>query len=235
MKPKRSSQKTKGWEVTPARLVLPAAPLPPTDAINDGAAAGSVQGKTLSLAGASTVAGSLDDARERAVFLLTECHRLVSEKNSAAFLKLLDQRPHLLVDPRVRAMLMELEGNNGLTRRRGRPAGRYALHPLVIVGWVQQLLATGAVKNREQAFAHLEEGGWIAYESAKDLFYQALKEERFRPVLFALPEATRGATQEEVAALHGAQTVLPGTPITRTATNADGESIQVTISAAPMK
>jgi hypothetical protein len=178
------SKPVEGWEVTPARMVIPVAPLPSKDEIANGNAPAKNDAETTALVqGLATLPASVDDAKRRADYLRGECRRYLAEGDVPGFVKLLDQNPHFIEDPWVRERLVELAKQKRLTRRRGRPAGRYETHPLVVVGCVEQLIASDAAKNREQAFGFLEQCGAISYEAAKDLFYRALRDERFRAVL----------------------------------------------------
>jgi hypothetical protein len=87
---------------------------------------------------------------------------------------------------------------------------------MVVVGLVQHLVKTERVRNREQAFWKLEDLGLMNYAAAKDSFYRAWREARFRPIYLEFPELEREMTAEEVAYLKRADIVDSGRTIRRT-------------------
>jgi hypothetical protein len=99
----------------------------------------------------------------------------------------------------------------------------------MVVALVEQLRSSGEAKNPEQAFGTLEELGVISYAWGKDLYYQALREDRFRSILLTVPELARLVTAEEVAdRLQRAETPEPDRPITRTVENPHLGSVDIT-------
>ncbi len=91
------------------------------------------------------------------------------------------------------------------------------MHPLLVVGLVQHLIATGRAANREQAFGKLEELRVLPYDSVKDGFYRGLREKRFRPILLVFHELAQEISAEESAAqLSRGEVLQPGAEITRT-------------------
>ena len=147
-------------------------------------------------------------------------------------LDLLDENPSLTADHWVRETLYKLAKQGRLHRRRGRPRGDYKkIHPLVAAGLIEQFVANGDAANPEQAFGKLEELDVLSYGTAKDYYYQVLREERYKPILLTCPELARPATEEEVAALHYAETLRPGRKITQTADDDQLGTVEMTFEA----
>jgi hypothetical protein len=132
-----------------------------------------------------------------------------------AISELLDLNPEFVAVPWVREALERLlEGGLSL-RRKGRPHGRFAVNPLIVVGLVQHLISTGRAPNREQAFARLEELGVLTYESAKDSFYRALRERRFHPILIEFPEFAQEISAEAAVKLPAGERLQTGGEVSR--------------------
>lgn len=231
----KKKDKPMRYEVAPARMVFPAVPIPAKEVLSGAPKdADSINLDPLLIQGVSTLPGSVEGAERKAEALLSECRRLVAIRDFAGLLDLLDVNPLLTADRGVRETLYKLAKQRRLHRRRGRPQGDYKkVHPLVAAGLVEQLVANGDAPNPERAFWELEKLGVLPYGTAKDYYYQVLREERYKPVLHTYPELARSATDEEVAALHHAEALKPGETINRTATSAEGESIEVTFRAEP--
>lgn len=208
----KKKDKPMHYEVTPARMIFPVVPIPANEVLSGAPkAASSINLDPLLIRGVSTLPGSVEGAERKAEALLSECRRLVKARNTAAFLDLLDENPPLTTDRWVRETLYKLAKQRRLHRRRGRPRGDYKkVHPLVAAGLVEQLVANGDAANPEQAFGKLEELDVLPYGTAKDYYYQVLREERYKPILLTCPELARPATEEEVAALHHAEALRPG-------------------------
>lgn len=101
-------------------------------------------------------------------------------------------------------------------RRPGRPRGRFEKHPLVVVGLVEHLIRTHEARTFEDAFLHLGELGLLSFESARECFYRAMRDERFAPMLVEFPEAKRLLSAEEGAQLlHRIEWFEPGRQIKR--------------------
>lgn len=221
------------YEAVPARMVFPAVPIP-TNEVLSGASkdADSINLDPLLIQGVSTLPGSVEGAERKTEALLSECRRLVASRDFPGFLDLLDVNPLLTVDRGVRETLYKLAKQGRLHRRRGRPRGDYKkVHPLVAAGLIEQLVANGDAPNPEQAFCKLEKLGVLPYGTAKDYYYQVLREERYKPVLHTYPELARPATEGEVAELHHAETLQPGGRITRTVEDAQLGTVEMTFEA----
>lgn len=169
----------------------------------------------MALGGIVTGTVQAERAQREAEVLLRRCRARLRRGDRAALFELLDTNPAFIWVRWVREALGRLAAGGLLSRRRGRPKGRYTLHPLAVVGVVHYFIETGRARNPEQAFARLEEFGVLPYDSAKRYYYQARRDSRFRPILLEFPEYA-----QEVAAVDAErppQHVLgPGVEITAT-------------------
>ena len=62
----------------------------------------------------------------------------------------MDFHPEFMCVSWVREELLKLIEGGLPLRRRERPRGRYTMHPLVVAGLVEHMIATGQVPDREQ-------------------------------------------------------------------------------------
>ncbi len=183
--------------------------------------------------GVSTLPGSVGEAERQADELLKDCRRRVRNGDTTAILDRLEVNPAFILDPWVLEKLIKFMRSGRLRRRRGRPRGRFRVHPLVIAGLVQACEARGLAKGRENAFAKIAEWlGVLSYERVKELFYQAWGEERFRAILLKYPRFAQSVAGEEVAnRLRDAEPLGPGGKITRTVENPKLGTVEVTFEA----
>jgi hypothetical protein len=151
-------------------------------------------------------------ARREAEGLLRHCRHRFRTGDRPAVLDLLDLNPEFMCVSWVREALLRLVEGGLSLRRRGRPRGRYTMHPLVVVGLVEHMIATGQVPNREKAFLRLHELRVVSYEAAQECYYRGRREKRFEPVLMEFPELQRIIPEEEASRLFPmVERVQPGT------------------------
>ena len=67
----------------------------------------------------------------------------------------------------------------------------------MVAAVVEELLKRGLVNSKAAAFPWLAERGWLSATAARDSYYRAWREERFKPVLIQDPSRTRQITKEE--------------------------------------
>jgi len=227
------TDKPKTYEAVPFSMVLSGIPIP-AEGVLPSHGKGPVNLKNLEIQGITTPVSSIKSAERCSDEQLRRCRHQVGRGNPNAILSLLKENPAFILDSWVREKFARLVQAGRLRPGRGRPAEQFTAHPLIVVGLVEAYLAHGFAKNVHGAFVQVAAWtGFLSYERVKALYYQAYREKRFRAILIQYPELARSATEEEVAALHQAQTLRPGRKITRTATNAEGESIEVTFRAEP--
>jgi len=210
----KSPKQSGSYFATPARMILPAIPIPDAGMLS--ATAGAESRRELFIRGAKTLTGSPASAKERADELLGECRRRLRNGDVGAVLQLLDAHPDLIADTWVRETITRLATAGRLRRPKGRPQGRYKVHPLEVVGMIEELQRSGHAPNLERAFCKLDELGVLPYETAKALFYQVLREKRFRLLMITFPDLERKVTVEDMAEISKAEMLQPGTRSVRT-------------------
>ncbi len=210
----RSAKKSRRYEIIPFRMVLSGIPIPADGALPDGPSEESDACQwpaELPITGVFTRPTCPERARQQAEELLGHCQERLRRGDRSAIPELLDLNPEFISVRWVREELVRLLEGGLPLRKRGRPWGRYKVHPLVMVGLVEHLIVTRRAKNPEQAFGRLEELGMLSYDSAKECFYRGLREKRFEPVLMEFPELRQVISEEEAARLFGtAEIVQPG-------------------------
>jgi hypothetical protein len=169
----------------------------------------------LSLTGASGPPTCLREAQQEGEELLRRCRERVRRGERAAIWELLEINPAFIANAWVREQTTRFLEGGLSTGRRGRRPGTFKVHPLVIVGLVQQLIESGRARNPERAFVELDEFGLVSYDSAKDAYYRALRDSRYRPVLVELPGFAEVISEEQhEAALRRGRRLQSGDEIT---------------------
>lgn len=200
-------------EVIPIRGVIPAVPVldpapHPADELG--------RAHTIHITGAATVFFQAEAARREAEAMLADCRGEVERGNHAALTELLDANPAFIAVAWVRDTCQRFIKEGHPLRRRGRIRGKHTFHPLMLVGLVRHLIATGDAKSPEQAFGLLEELRVLAYGTAKDLYYRGVQEDRFKPILLEFPEyAQRVPAAELQGFLSRVEMLEPGKPVQR--------------------
>lgn len=203
-----SSGKSPGYELVPCTMVLPAMPLPSKQALDARRRTGRLGlpspgacSTHSEIRGAVTLSTSYDDAQARMQVLLGACQRRVRGGDPSALADLLEEHPDFIRIPWVRETLARLQESGRVRRRRGRPSGRFTFHPLVVAGLVRELVSSGRAANPERAFQWLEIEGVMSSYRAKDLYYQARRDERFRAILLTFEEHAITVSETEARRL----------------------------------
>ena len=202
------ADKPQAYEKVPFRMCLPAAPMPAPEVLEAGRLP-----TEMSIVGLEGRPAQMEAARHQANELLRRCRHEHRAGDRSAVLDLVRDHPEFVVmDPWARETLLE---SRLLRKKSGRPRSSFSRHPLIVVGLVSHLVDTGAVPNKERAFARLEELGFGPYESLKSAYYQALREPRFRAVLVEYPElAERLSADEGERLVAGVRVLGPGEEVT---------------------
>lgn len=213
------SRKSETYEAIPAMMVLQAAPIP-ARGILEGARkqGGRIDRKNYLIEGAKTLPASVDSASAHAKELLKECQRCFKRASDpSAIWRLLNDHPWLIADSWVWRKFLQFAQCGRLRRPRGRPRGTFTVHPLLIYGLVQACVAAGVAKNPDKAFAWVSDKlGCLRPDQAKQLYYQAQQDSRFRAILLEFSDQARTATTDEIAHLETVEQLCPGAYITRT-------------------
>jgi len=201
------------YEVTPIRMVLPAVPTleakpHPLSEVRDE--------QVIHITGATTLSTTLSDAQREAQAMLAETRARVEGGHPEAILELLDANAAFIAVRWVRETLWKLSNEGRLRRRRGRVTGKHRYSPLVVVALVNHLILMGDAANPEQAFGMLEQTKILKYGTAKDLYYRAVREDRFKPILLKFEELASCISEDALRALLDRAEVLEaGKTITR--------------------
>ncbi len=216
-------------EAIRARMVFPVQRILAEEGLERRRATRRVYLNGLRIQGLSTHPQSVEAAEAEGSKLLEDCQRYIRKEDVPAFLGLLGMYPGLIVHRWVRETLHTLAREGALHRDPGHPTGCYQIYPLVVVVLVEQLLSKKEEPNRERAFIKLEALGVMSYASAKDSFYRALREKRFRAILLTSPELARVSAEELADRVRKAETLQPGGPITRTVEDPRLGSMSITL------
>ena len=147
--------------------------------------------RKISIRGVTTLPTSLEDAHSRTQDQLKAVRRRLTQGDHQALVDLLDDHPEFSSDPWVRDELLKWRRTGRSYRKPGRKKGSFIFHPLVIAGVVEELKERGWVKNNERAFRWLEKYWAIGYQTARDHYYRAWREARFKAVLIDDPVGAR--------------------------------------------
>jgi hypothetical protein len=224
---RKTSKKSEFYEITPARMIIPAEPHVANERLDAAEVRSSGE---LRIDGASTVPCETQAAEREAQEMLAQCREQLRRGNRYALIELLDANPWFIADAWVAEQLLRLKRGGLPLRRRGRVRGRYQFHPLVVAGLVRYLMERGEAATIEQAFGRLAEIGLLSYATAKDLFYRARRDDRFRPIMLTWPElAERVPAAVAETFLRRAEVLAPGKPVTRSWEDPERGRVDVTM------
>ena len=226
-------QLKKMYEKIPTRMVFPSVPIPSADTlINELAASSNDHLQELSVVGAKSFDGNVEDAFARTHRLLRECRDKVAGGDPWALLDLLDVCPDLIADIWVLETLLMLFRKGELKRRRGRPFSGYNIHPLVVVGLVDTLVSTGEAASLEKAFYTLAAYKFLSYNEAKRRYHAARRDDRFKPIIMQLEGQVKLISAKDMdRELAGAEVLMPGQKISHTVEDPDLGPVTITITA----
>jgi len=195
----KKQNKTKGYEVVPVRLSIPLMPEPilPTGSRSNL--------KNATFQQASSFQTSIQSAEAFTREKIKQCRNAIKARNFDGFNRIISSLPALQDSLAVQEMLHRYEKR--IHGSRGRPAGRYTYNPTVIAGLVNQAIATGKAKNREQAFLVAGQLLGLSYDVVKRYFYNAMSVAEFQPTFIETGEA-RIATAEDMQKLALARSIF---------------------------
>ena len=224
----------KMYEKIRTRMVFPSAPIPSADdLITEFAAASSDdQLQELSVVGAKSFDGNVEDALARTDKLLRQFRDKVAGGDPWALLDLLDVYPELIADAWVIETLLNQIRDGRLERRRGRPFSRHKIHPLVVVALVDGLVSTGEAASLEKAFYTLAAYKFLSYHEAKRRYHAARRNDRFKPIIIRLESQVKLISAKEMdRELAGAEVLRPSGKISRTFEDPDLGPVTITFTA----
>jgi len=209
--------KTMRREIVPAQLIVPAIPILGDDWVASrlsGEAGRGGAARSIDIRGLRTSPASVDGAERLSRAVLRDLERAVHCGDRTSIWKALRDRPELILVGGIRDTLSRWIANGSLRAPRGRPRGVTSWSPPVVAALVNHLLSTNAAGCREHAFSGLAALG-LSYESAKRLYAQAFREQRFRPLLLLDEDKARPVDDFDLRWMAGAERLAPGAPIVR--------------------
>jgi hypothetical protein len=222
-------------EIVPAELIVPAIPV-----LDDDWVARRLRGvpgrydaaQSIDMRGIRTSPASVDGAERLSRVVLRDLERAVQCGDRTSIWKALRERPELILVGNIRDTLSRWISNGSLRAPRGRPRGATTWSPPVVAGLVDHLISSRAARSREHAFSRLAVVG-LSYDSAKRLYVQAFREQRFRPLLLLDEDNARPIEDGDLRWMAGAESLLPGNPIVRsTYDRALGSAVNINFTAA---
>jgi hypothetical protein len=210
--------KTKGFEIVPAELNLPA--LPVLDGawverrLRGGAPSSGPEVRSIDIRGITTRQTSVAEADRLSQPVLRDLHRAMHVGDLSSIGKMLGDRPQLIRDPQACDQLCRWIKNGSLRRHRGRPLDATRWPAPVVAALVDHLISTGAALNRSQAFCRLEPLG-LNPDSVKHLYRQAYTEARFRPLLLLDESKARPVEEGDLRWMAGIQALSAGHTVVR--------------------
>ena len=166
--------------------------------------------KRLRVQGIKTLMASVSLADRVTKRLLRAYRKTDWRGDIRAIQELLDINPEFVRFPWVHKMRERLRRLERVQRKRGRPKGIYTIDPLIVLGFVFALRASGKLKNDHQALRLLGWRGILSYDRARRLYRAALKDLRLQPLLFPRPEKPAISAEESDALLKSAIVPAPG-------------------------
>jgi len=180
--------------------------------------------------GVTTLQTTIENAQRRADDWTRHVWNRLRRGDHQALVDLLYDRPEFDADPWMLKEFHKWRATGRSYQKRGRKVGSFVRHPLMIAAVVEELLTRGLVNSKAAAFPWLEKRGWLSATAARDSYYRALREERFKPVLIRDPSRARVITAEEFnQAVSSAEILKPGHTITHTLAESPKGPVTMTV------
>lgn len=212
--------KTAAYDITPCRLVACGVPT-----LNP--ALQKVSPKEIEISGFTTVETSVEEAQRRSDGMLKAVFQQLKKGNHQALVNLLDEHPQFIAVPRIRYELVKWVATGRSYRQPGRPRKGALRHPLVVAGIVDELMTGDLQMNKGDAFACVADWLCISASTARDHYYDARIQERFKPFLMRTgPRITTPLAGNLGQVLETAELLECGKEVRRTLANtADGNIV----------
>jgi len=217
--------KTAAYDITPCRLVAYGVPtLSPT--------VHQVGPKEIEISGFTTMETSVEEAQRRSDGMLKVVFQQLKEGNHQELVNLLDEHPQFIAVPRIRYELGKWVTSGRSYRQPGRPRKGALRHPLIVGGIVGELMSGDLRMNKGDAFARVADWLCISASTARDYYYDARCQERFKPILMRTgPRITTPIEANLGQAIETAELLECGKKVRRTLAHTADGSIVATFSA----
>ena len=217
--------KTDIYEVTPCQLIAGGMPiLNPTP--------NRIDAKEIEILGFVTLVTTVEEAQRRSEGLLKVVYQQLKKGDHQPLVNLLDEHPQFIGIPRIRIALTKWIGTKRSYRKPGRPRKGSLRHPLVIAGIVDSLMSGSSSMSKGDAFERVADWLCISACTARDNYYNARNQERFKPLLIQYgPEITTPIEGNFGRVIETAELLECGKEVRRTLANSAGGDIVATFSA----
>ena len=164
--------KSMTWEAIPCQLFLHCIPqFAPEENFR--------RPKHVKVQGVKTVPTSVQNAQLNTEIRIRHVRHRLRMGDHQALVTLIDDYPAFVNDPWVNDELVKWLATGRSYRKPGRQTGDFIRHPLVVVEAVDELLKRNWVDSKAEAFRWLQNRGWLSANTARDTYYQNLRENRF--------------------------------------------------------
>jgi hypothetical protein len=173
--------------------------------------------KHVRVRGVTTLQTSIENAQRRSDEWTRNVREQLRRGDHQALVDLLYDRPEFGADPWMLKEYLKWRATGRSYQKRGRKMGSFTRHPLMVAAVVEELLKRDLVNSKAAAFPGLEKRRWLSATAARDSYYRAWREERFKPVLIQDRSRARLITEQEFNQAIGSAVVLEsGATITHT-------------------
>ncbi len=213
------------YEITPCQLIAGGMPiLNPT--LNR------IDANEIEMSGFVTLVTTVEEAQRRSEGLLKVVYQQLKKGDHQPLVNLLDEHPQFIGIPRIRIALTKWIGTKRSYRKPGRPRKGSLRHPLVIAGIVDSLMSGSSSMSKGDAFECVADWLCISASTARDNYYNARSQERFKPLLMQYdPEITTPIEANFGRVIEAAELLECGKKVRRTLANTAGSNIVATFSA----
>jgi len=217
--------KTEIYEVTPCQLI--AGGMPILNPIPN-----RIDAKEIEISGLVTLVTTVEEAQRRSEGLLKVVYQQLKKGDHQPLVNLLDEHPQFIGIPRIRIAFAKWIGTKRSYRKPGRPRKGCLRHPLVIAGIVDSLMAGSSSMSKGDAFECVADWLCISASTARDNYYNARSQERFKPLLMQYDSETTTPIEANFGqVIEAAELLESGTVVRRTLANTTGDNIVATFSA----
>ena len=217
--------KTDMYEITPCQLVFGGMPkLHPQSEYFDA--------KTFEISGIDTLETTVEGAQCRSDHLLAFVFQQLKQGDHQPLVNLLDEHPEFVANQQIRIELKKWVSTRRSYRKPGRPRKGALRHPLIIAGIVDGLTTRALRMSKGSAFECVADWLCISASTARDNYYLARSQERFKPLLMQTgPNLTAPIETEIGRAIEQSELLESGKEVRRILANTADGNIVATFSA----
>jgi len=217
--------KTASYEITPCQIIADGVPTMSPGLHKVGP-------KEIEISGFTTLETTVEDAQRRSDGMLKFVFQQLKKGNHQPLVNLLDEHPQFIAVPRIQCELAKWISTGRSYRQPGRSRKGALRHPLIVAGIVDALTSAESTMSKGDAFECVASWLCIATSTARDHYYNARNQERFKPLLMQIgPRKTNPIKENHGQVIETAELLGCGESLTRTLTDTAEGDIVVTFSA----